>query len=164
MHLLISRTLSSALLILAVATAAPSAAQSRIGSCNLTVFELSFGVYDVFESGPTRAVTRVLVDCRGAASKIRPRIELSAGSSQDFAQRTQRAGVKVLTYNIYADAALTQVAGDGSSGTTALFPRLIGGGGGGGGISKVDLYGAIEPRQFVPPGAYFDTVYVTLIF
>jgi spore coat protein U-like protein len=160
MHILTCRIISGALLALAVAWAAPSAAQRGPGGCNLTVQDLSFGEYDVFETGPTRAVTRILVDCRGGTAQIRPRVELSAGSSQNFASRTQRSGSNALTYNIYADPALTQVVGDGSSGTTVLFPER----GLGPGEKKVDLYGAIDARQFARPGSYSDTVYVTLIF
>jgi spore coat protein U-like protein len=163
MPVLTARIVPIGLLVLAVATATPAAAQIGFDRCNLSVLELVFGVYDVFDANPTRTVTRIQVDCHGRSTKIRPRIELSAGSSQDYARRTQRSGSNVLTYNIYADAGLTQVVGDGSSGTTPLFPRLIGGGEGPG-VTNVTVYGAIDPRQFVPPGAYFDTVYVTLIF
>jgi len=150
-----------AALVLTLASAAPSAAQTG-SACRLTVLEMVFGDYDVFDKQRTRSVARVAVDCSGPESKVRPRIELSTGSSQTFTSRTQRSGANVLTYNIYADQALTQIVGDGSSGTTALFPALspIAGGAAG----TVDLYGAIDARQFAPPGAYFDTVYVTLIF
>jgi spore coat protein U-like protein len=160
MHPLIARTAPIAALILALAS--PAAAQVRPAACVITVLELSFGEYDVFAANRTRAVARVKVDCAARTTKIRPTIELSAGMSQDFARRTQVSGANVLTYNIYADQALTQIVGDGSSGTTVLFPELVGGSGGS--ITSVDLYGAIEPRQFVPPGSYFDTVYVTLTF
>jgi spore coat protein U-like protein len=161
MHLLTSRTLASAVLLMALALPAPSDAQTRRRGCSLTVYELVFGEYDVFSASPTEAVTRILVDCGREDSRIRPRVELSTGSSQSFISRTQRSGPHVLTYNIYADRALTQIVGDGSSGTTAVFLDAIGGGLG---TKKVDLYGAIDPRQFAPPGSYFDTVYVTLIF
>ncbi len=144
---------------LALAQASPGAAQSGRGGCTLTVLELWFGEYDVFEATPTRATTRIQIQCRGATSKIRPTVELSAGSSQNFARRTQVSGGDMLSYNIYADAGLTQIAGDGSSGTRALVLEDNGSGG-----TEVTLYGAIDPRQFAPPGVYFDTVYVTLIF
>jgi spore coat protein U-like protein len=161
MRVLTRRILSSALFAsgLAMAAVGPGAAQSRSGMCNLTVFELSFGEYDVFDVNRTRAVTRILVNCQGGLGKIASRVELSAGSSQDFIRRTQLSGSHALTYNIYADQALTQIAGDGSSGTTVLHLEPSGGA-----EQKVDLYGAIDPRQFAPPGSYFDTVYVTLVF
>jgi spore coat protein U-like protein len=160
MHALIVRTAAVAALALVLAPAPPAAAQDA--ACNVTVLELSFGEYDVFAPNRTRAVARVKVDCGGRTTKIRPTIELSAGMSQDFGRRTQVSGANVLVYNIYADQALTRIVGDGSSGTTVLFPELVDGPGGS--VASVDLYGAIEPRQFVPPGSYFDTVYVTLTF
>jgi spore coat protein U-like protein len=159
---LTSRITACAFLGLALAWAAPSAAQSPGAACTLSVPELSFGVYDVFAANRTRAVGRIQVDCGLAVSRIRPRIELSAGSSQDFSARTQRSGSNVLIYNIYADEALTQVVGDGSSGTTVLF--LESPSGGELTLRKANLYGAISAGQFTPPGVYFDTVYVTLIF
>lgn len=161
MHVVTLRILSSALFALVMTLAQPSAAQSRRGDCNLTVSDMAFGQYDVFEAGPTETVTRILVDCGRTASRIRPTVELSAGSSQSFARRTQRSGSHVLTYNIYADRSLTRIVGDGSSGTTVLHLEPFGEGLR---TKKVDLYGAVDPRQFVPPGSYFDTVYVTLIF
>jgi spore coat protein U-like protein len=162
MHALIARTAPIAVLALSLTCAPPAAAQEQAAACGITVLELSFGEYDVFAASRTRAVARVKVDCGGRTTKIRPTIELSAGMSQDFGRRTQVSGSNALVYNIYADQALTQIVGDGSSGTTVLFPELVGGSGGT--VSSVDLYGAIEPRQFVPPGSYFDTVYVTLTF
>ncbi len=161
MRILTFRTASIVLfaLGLALTQAQPSAAQSHRGRCTLKVLELWFGEYDAFETTPTRATTRVQVDCQGVTSKIRPTIELSAGSSQNFARRTQVSGGNTLTYNIYTDAGLTQIAGDGSSGTTPLILNDDESGG-----AEVTLYGAIDPRQFAAPGVYFDTVYVTLIF
>jgi spore coat protein U-like protein len=161
MHALTLRLMASALVAATLALAAPSAAQSRRQTCNLMSSELAFGDYDVFDANPTEAVARIVVECDREASKIRPTIELSAGSSQTFARRTQISGSHALTYNIYADRGLRQIAGDGSSGTTVLHLEPFGEGPR---TKKVDLYGAIDPRQFAPPGAYFDTIYVTLIF
>lgn len=139
---------------------APAAFAQTRGSCTLQVPGLEFGNYDFFDTGPTRATTRISVRCSGVASRIRVRVELSPGSSQTFAARTQLSGANALSYNIYADHGLTQVVGDGSGGTTVLFPESVEGDP----EMKVDLYGAVDPRQPVPPGSYFDTVYVTLIF
>ncbi len=58
----------------------------------MAVLLLSFGDYDVFDSGRTRSTTRVVLTCAGRTSRIRPTIELSAGSSQSFGRRTQRLG------------------------------------------------------------------------
>ncbi len=160
MRTLTSRIVSVALLVSALAAAFPGVAQPRFGSCNLSVFALSFGKYDVFAANRSRSATRILVDCRRPTGPIRPRVELSTGSSQNFARRTQLSGSNVLTYNIYVDPALTQIAGDGSSGTSVLYLDR----GPPGPVRHVDLYGAIDPRQFAAPGTYFDTVYVTLIF
>jgi spore coat protein U-like protein len=152
--------MSVGLLALGLAQAPPAAARQLLGACTLRVPELSFGEYDMFDASPTRSTTRISVTCGGRLSRIRPRIELSAGSSQNFASRTQLSGSNTLTYNIYADHGLTQVVGDGSGGSSAvsLEPSDIET------EQKVDLYGAIDPRQLVPAGSYFDTVYVTIIF
>lgn len=159
MHALILRILFPMLITSALAVATSARAQAP-GGCTLQVPGLVFGEYDTFDSSPTRATTRISVRCGGFQSRVRVRIELSTGSSQAYAARTQMSGSNALTYNIYADHGLTQVVGDGSGGTTALFPESVGGDP----EMKVDLYGAVEPRQAVPPGSYFDTVYVTLIF
>jgi spore coat protein U-like protein len=41
----------------------------------------------------------------------------STGSSGTYALRTLRSGANVLNYNLYFDAAYTQVRGDGTNGT-----------------------------------------------
>jgi spore coat protein U-like protein len=157
---LTASAISGAFLILGLAAARPSLAQPGLASCTLVVPELVFGDYDFLDASPTRSTARITIHCIGKSTRLGPRIELSAGASQDFARRTQVSGSDVLTYNIYIDQALTQVAGDGSGGTVPLFfaPNETGAG------QKVDLYGAVDPKQLAPPGSYSDTVYVTIIF
>jgi spore coat protein U-like protein len=159
MRALIVGTVRGTLLVLALTATSPAAAQSWDG-CTLDAPQLWFGDYDFLDASPTRSTTRITIHCRGPLRRLRPQVELSAGSSQTYANRTQLSGSNILSYNIYVDYALTQVAGDGSGGSSALFlePDETGT------AQKVDLYGAVAPQQLSPPGAYSDTIYVTIIF
>jgi spore coat protein U-like protein len=140
------------------------AAQAQVAArarCVLQVPSLEFGDYDVFDASPTRAATQISIDCVTPRGRpYNPKIELSTGSSQTYAARVQMSGSNRLIYNIYVDPSRTRVAGDGSNGTSALYPEAVEGRD----TRTVNLYGAVDPHQLSPPGVYFDTVYVTITF
>ncbi len=70
---------------------------------------VSFGAYDVFGAGPTKAVGSITYSCRNVNKANLMTMDLSTGSSGTFANRTLRSGANVLTYNLYSTAANTQV-------------------------------------------------------
>ena len=64
-----------------------------------------------------------------------------------------------LNYNLYANAARTQILGDGLQGTTTITANLNG-------LlvfsTSAPVYGRIPQSQWVPSGTYNDTVIITV--
>ena len=124
-----------------------------------SVTGVNFGSYDVFSASPTKATGSITYSCRTISGVHFMVMNLSTGSSGTFANRTLRSGGNVLNYNLYPDAANSQVWGDGN-GTTYQFS-----------IDPVDrnvhtltVYGTIPPGQNVGVGSYTDTITVTMNF
>jgi spore coat protein U-like protein len=86
-------------------------------------------------------------------------VQLGAGSAGAFSPRTMLRSGEPLNYNLYLDAARTQVWGNGTSGTSthsnsnfALFPVVV------------PIYARIFAGQNVTVGSYSDTVVATIVF
>jgi spore coat protein U-like protein len=92
-------------------------------------------------------------------------VALSTGSSGSYMNRTLRSGLNTLNYNLFIDAALSQVWGVNGGATAArsgamnLFffaPTAQ---------SDLTIYGSIPAGQYnVAPGSYNDTIIVTVTY
>jgi spore coat protein U-like protein len=130
-----------------------SGAAQAATSCTInTTGAVAFGAYDWKSAVPTDSAGTITYTCDGGALII-----LSQGSSGTYTQRTMVSGANQLGYNLYVDAARTQVWGDFSGGTTI---KLVGAGA----LVAVPVYGRMPTAQNVPPGSYADTVTVTFFF
>jgi spore coat protein U-like protein len=113
---------------------------------------VSFGNYDWTVAAPTDTVGSMTYTCTSTAF-----VFLSTGSSGTYTQRTMLAGANALGYNLYTDAARTQVWGDlFNGGTIQVAPA--------GTPARLDVYGRIPAGQNVPLGSYTDTITVTFFF
>ena len=124
-----------------------------------SVTGVNFGSYDVFSASPRTATGSISYSCKKVGGVQFMTMSLSAGSSGTFANRTLRSGGNVLNYNLYPNAANSQVWGNGT-GTTYLYS-----------IDPVDrqvdiltVYGTIPPGQDVGVGSYTDTITITMNF
>ncbi|RYY34009.1 MAG: hypothetical protein EOP59_16900, partial [Sphingomonadales bacterium] len=137
-------------LMLPLALLAPLPAIAQAGSCRIRATDLEFGRYSALDRAPNTALGRIEVECRPGGAAPLPHITITAGYSGQFADRTMLLATAELHYNLYADAAMRLVLGNGTEGTTA-FPaprtRAIGRG------SWV-IFGTILPQQRVPAGIY----------
>lgn len=147
------------LLLFLVASVAPALA----ASCTFgTVLPLPFGTYDPYSTVPVKvAGGSVQFSC--SAGSIPVSVDFSMGSnSPSFGQRRMQwsGGGDYLSYNIYYDAAYTQIFGDGTGGTvhftTTTGPQNK--------TITVPYYGMISAGQDVHAGSYSDTVTVTASF
>jgi spore coat protein U-like protein len=127
------------------------------GACSMTVVALDFGPYDARSAAPLDSTTSVRVSCfTGTPYLIR--IDAGGNSGGSFLPRKMRrtGGAYKLSYNLYRDSARTEIWGDGTgktyvvNGTALRFQQTR------------TVYGRIPGSQNVPPGAYTDTVTVTL--
>jgi spore coat protein U-like protein len=158
------RLLAAALLLLAA-----SAAQALcIGSCSCTASatNLSFGSVNPLLPAATQTSGTLTVGCTGTAGIAIPfTVALSAGSSGSFTTRRMTSGANTMNYNLYQDAGLTTIWGDGTGGSqtqggTIILTALI--------LSMsqtFNLYGNIPGSQTTTaPGNYGDTISITLTY
>src|SRR5438093_10809055 len=148
------RTLAVAV---AIAAAIGRAAVATAGSCSFTsVSGVSFGSYDVFSGTATDSTGQVVYNCNGGAHSVT--IDLSKGNSGSYAQRYMLRSAEQLNYNLYLDAARTQIWGDTTGGTSHYGPTDP--------PSNTDvtvtIYGRVPAGADVSAGAYSDTITVTI--
>ncbi|RUO31197.1 SCPU domain-containing protein [Aliidiomarina soli] len=124
-----------------------------LADCTISAEGLSFGQYDVFDESPTEGVGNLTVSCTPSTSYT---VLLSAGTGS-YTERYLTGDQSTLIYNLYIDAAYSQVWGDGSGVSTVVSGTTDG-------ATNHDLYGRIPARQNVTPGFYTDTITVTVEF
>ena len=133
-----------------LAVGAPRAAQA---ACTIsTGAAVSFGNYDWTVATPTDTVGSMTYTCTTTAL-----VFLSTGSSGTYTTRTMLSGANSLDYNLYTDAARTQVWGDFfTGGTISVAPA--------GTPATLNVYGRIPAGQNVATGSYTDSITVTFFF
>jgi spore coat protein U-like protein len=148
-------TLTATLLASLIATSAASAA------CTISTTAVSFGNYDVFASSPLDAAGQVSFRCTGI-SPVSVTVTLDKGGAPTFNPRRLLQGGEALNYNLYRDAARTNIWGDGTGGTGTYTQLII--------LSllgqtiTVPVYGRIPASQNVGVGTYTNTVTATILF
>jgi spore coat protein U-like protein len=136
-------------------------------SCQVTATGPAFGVYNPVSASPTLANGVVTATCTllsGGSTFVTLVSSYSTGSSGTYANRTLVSGANHLNYNLYLDAAYTQIRGDGTGGsqtdsaTLRLTRRAP--------TQQVQgtIYGRIPAGQDVAPGTYLDTIVVTVTY
>ena len=131
-------------------------------ACTVSASGVAFGAYNPFPGAPTDASGSVTLTCSASSGSGAYTIALSIGGGGSFAARQMRGGNANLAYQLYSDAAHTQIWGDGTGGSsivngTDLVPNT-------GGAAIHPIYGRIPARQTVAPGAYSDTIVVTVTY
>ena len=140
----------SAWLILGACVALPGPVQAA--SCSVTVGNIAFGNYDVFNRVDTATTGTVKVKCAASASFT---ISLSAGTGT-FAARVLTSGSYKLDYNLFTTSQDLTIWGDGTSGTATVSASGTG--------ASYTVYGLIPALQNVPVGSYSDTITVTVTY
>jgi spore coat protein U-like protein len=137
---------------LAAASLAP--ATTRAATCTFSTGGVDFGAYSLLATAPLKAPGRIDYACKGTPAITRAYVTMSAGSSSNAGARTMTNGPERLGYNIYLDAALTTIWGDGGAyqGVWLNYPVT----------GFVPFYGSIPPGQDVAAGAYADTLTITV--
>jgi spore coat protein U-like protein len=131
------------------------AASAAHADCTVSVGTLAFGTYDVFSTTPLDSVATITYSCTAPATA--PTMSISRGGATSFLPRQMLNGASALNYNLYLDAARTQIWGDGSAGTSTYSCSM------GSGLS-VSVYGRIFAQQNLPVGSYSDSLVVTITF
>jgi spore coat protein U-like protein len=147
-----------------LACASPPA-QALLVSCTTSAGGVAFGTYPPFSASPTDSTGTVTVTCTPflVGLLVSYTIALSTGNGGNYASRSMSSGVSTLQYQLYTDSARTTVWGDGSAGTAmisddytiALLVPVT---------RNYTVYGRIPALQSASPGAYGDTIVVTVTY
>lgn len=142
---------------LALLVTAPAHA-GTIASCTVTVVGVAFGTYTPLQAAPLNMNGAVNISCTGVTGRNAVTIDLSTGISNNYLTRTLTTGTTTLNYNLYFDAAYTQVWGNGTGGSvegsTTIRRRAP--------TASLPVYGAVAAGQDPSPGAYGDTILVSV--
>jgi len=140
-----------------IGSATPAVAQGPTG-CVISLTGVQFGTYDVFSAAPLRSTGTIVYRCGNRVRNMT--IAFTRGQSSTYAPRTMRRAGEPLIYNLYLDAALAVVWGDGSAGTSLYSVRNARNNR----DVEIPIYGSIPARQDVPAGTYTDDVTATINF
>ena len=130
-------------------------------NCKATVTPLVFGTYMPMTTSHLDVTGQIDVRCQAQPGSFS--VVLTPGSSGDPLDRVMIAGVgDILSYNLFLDAARTQVWGDGSPPT--VFATGVRNSSNRPSFYTFPVYGRIFANQAPNPGAYADNIVVTVLF
>ena len=127
-------------------------------SCNVSATTLNFGTYDPTSATALNGTSTLSVFCT-AGTPYTSALNVGSGGGS-FVTRTIANGGNLLNYNLFRDAAHSQVWGDGSGSTFTVS-------GTGSGLltaNNLTVYGEIPVAQDKPPGTYTSTITVTVAY
>lgn len=143
-------------------------AASAAVTCTVQTSGLSLSSYSPFSSVSSSASATIITNCSGGDSSGAQTVltyTLSPGVSGNELARTLQMGPgQAINYNIYTDAAWTQIMGDGTRGTQTVSVCVSGAGCSVTSSYKFTLYGAVPPNQDIVPGTYTDTLTLQAIY
>lgn len=131
----------------------------QAGSCDIQQSQLNFGVYSALESEAEKTNSSIELYCEGTGSY---QISVTSGNGQ-FRRRKMISDNDHLFYNLFLNAGLNQVWGNGTGNTHSMngyyrsnygdYTR-----------NEHFYYGAIYPQQDARPGRYKDDIFVSISF
>jgi spore coat protein U-like protein len=135
-----------------------SEALAQAPSCTISATSVNFGNYNVFSGTNLDSTGTITYQCNATAANIT--VSLSKGLSSTYNPRQMAKGAERLSYNLYRNAARTNIWGDGTSGT-AIYSRANPPNN-----SNVNLtvYGRVPAGQDVSAGSFSDTVTAVINF
>lgn len=136
-------------------------------SCSVSATGPVFGIYSPLGATPTYSNGQIQATCTllsGGATTVSLVSSYSTGTSGSYALRTMVSGANNLNYNLFFDAAYTQIRGDGTGGSQTGGASLALTPGNPTQTSTATIYGRIPAGQDVAAGAYSDTIVVTITY
>lgn len=121
-------------------------------ACTLSTSGIAFGRYDPLINQNVDSAANINVTCDQPTAYS---IALSTGNGS-YETRRMSSGLHHLLYNLYIDAALTTVWGDGTGQSAAIGDTQL--------VANYTVYGRIPAGQNAHVGAYGDTIVITLTF
>jgi spore coat protein U-like protein len=147
--------LAAAVLAVLAVLAAPAA--SAAVSCSVTATGVAFGVYTPMQATALTSNGTIAISCTGVLYDVAT-VSLSTGLSGNYTNRTLLSGAAALDYNLYTSANGGQVWGNGN-GTTSTVQAVVWFFAP---ATNLTVYGAVNAGQDPVPGAYVDTITVSV--
>lgn len=149
--------------VMMLVVAAPTVARAsgpalQNGLCEVAATPVAFGIYDPLRQKRAATVGIVRYRCFGTHKRLI--IGLTTGESGSFRMRRMGRGEKAIVYNLYLDAAGTQVWGDGTGGSQAYIVNSPAAGN----EVSIPVYGRLFGDQNASAGSYQDDVSVILTY
>lgn len=146
----------------ALATLLCPLADAAITSCTITTTGVAFGTYTPLTPTALAGTGTLAITCTVNSHKNNITIDLSTGLSNSYTQRTLVSGTNILNYNLYLDAANSQIWGDGTGTSNIETVTLTRKGNATTVSTTATVYGAVAALQDPAPGSYADTITVTV--
>jgi spore coat protein U domain-containing protein, fimbrial subunit CupE1/2/3/6 len=149
------RLLTCAALALAVV---PVAHAASITACTVTATNVVFGTYTPLQAAALTSAATISIACTGVTGRNTVTVDLSAGASGSYTTRTLIIGTAKLNYNLYQDAANTEIWGNGTGSSTvasATIRKAVP-------DANLTVYGSVAALQDPAPGSYGDSITVTV--
>lgn len=138
-------------------------AHAAVTSCTVTATGVAFGNYTPLAPTALTGTGTITATCTVTTHTNTITIDLSTGLSNVYATRTLVSGTNTLNYNLFLDAAYSQIWGNGTGGSVIDTVTLTRHGGGTQQITATaTVYGAVAALQDPVPGSYADTITVTV--
>ena len=134
--------------------------------CNVASSGAAFGTYTPGQALPKDTTGNITVSCTKGALDVLPltvtyTIDLTRGNSSSTSPRELRNGGNTLYYNLYTDPLRSSVWANAASGMqvsgSVLLPAVSGTG-----STMHSAYGRIFASQNATPGAYSDSIVMTI--
>ncbi|HVC28965.1 MAG TPA: spore coat U domain-containing protein [Gammaproteobacteria bacterium] len=132
---------------------------AHAATCTVATNNFNFGNYDVMNAAATIVTGTNLITVKCTRGKGTMTVDLSTGGSGNYFPRAMKSGTNILTYNLYTTASLTTVWGNGTGGTADVVQTFKNKS-----TTTLNVYGQIAAQQNVVPGAYGDSITVTVSF
>jgi|RhiMetdeSRZDD1v2_1073273.scaffolds.fasta_scaffold15093_8 spore coat protein U domain-containing protein, fimbrial subunit CupE1/2/3/6 len=117
--------------------------------------DLDFGTHSFIDSAITATTTFSIRCSNGTTGTIA--LNGGSGTSQSISTRTMETGANSINYNLYTAADYLTIWGDGTTGSTVTHN-------GTGSAATLTIYGRVPSQTAPTPGAYSDTVTMTVTF
>ncbi|HQV22360.1 MAG TPA: spore coat U domain-containing protein [Agitococcus sp.] len=127
---------------------------AQAATCSLNVIGINFGAYNVFSTTPVDGVGTIDVTCDARTAF---EVSFSTGLSGTYTTRQMAYGSSRLNYNLYRNAAMNRILGDGTGNTQVFSVNNARN-------RSFTVYGRVPAQQNVYVGSYADNVTVTLTF
>jgi spore coat protein U-like protein len=124
-------------------------------ACSLSSSNFVFGTYNTLSMQAKTSSSSVQVSCDSTTAIS---ISINSGISGVNTARYMMGINDKLYYNLYLDVGMTQIFGDGSSGTYRFNGTV------GNTLFSIPIYGNIPGNQNISEGSYSDTLTVMLFF